>query len=135
MNDAQFLEAFDRSALQPGTFHHRDHVRLVWLALQEAPLLDAIARIRGGLLRLVKKLGAEDRYHDTITCALILIIHDRAKADPCPDWETFAQRNADLLEWNDGALLAPYYRRETLFSDLARCTFVLPDLLQMEVAA
>jgi len=135
MNRQQFLEAFDRSAIEPGTFDHPAHVRVVWSALQEASLLEAMARVRDGLHRLVRKFGAEGKYHDTITCALVLLIHERAVAHPCATWAEFAGQNPDLLEWNDGALLAPYYKQDTLSSDLARQAFVLPDFLPAHAVA
>ncbi len=121
------LDDFDRGAIEPATFDHPAHVRVVWSALQEAPLLAALARVRDGLHRLVRQFGAEGKYHDTITCALVLLIHERAVAQPCATWEEFAARNPELLAWNDGALLAPYYKKDTLASDLARRAFVLPD--------
>jgi hypothetical protein len=42
------------------------------------------------------------------------------------DWEEFAARNPDLLEWKDG-ILGRYYRQETLKSELARSIFLFPD--------
>jgi hypothetical protein len=41
-------------------------------------------------------------------------------------WEEFAAHNRDLLIWK-GGVLGTLYWQETLDSDLARHTFVLPD--------
>jgi hypothetical protein len=43
-------------------------------------------------------------------------------------WAEFSADNQDLLDWNDN-ILKKYYRDETLKSDLARSTFLLPDRL------
>jgi hypothetical protein len=49
-----------------------------------------------------------------------------ARAGGHPDWATFSAANADLLDWKDN-VLKKYYREETLHSDLARTTFLMPD--------
>jgi hypothetical protein len=41
-------------------------------------------------------------------------------------WAEFVDRNADLLDWKDN-ILKSYYRHDTLNSEMARRTFVLPD--------
>ena len=43
------------------------------------------------------------------------------------DWPVFAAANPDLL--SHPAALLPYYRDETLHSELAKRAFVLPDRL------
>lgn len=49
-----------------------------------------------------------------------------ARAGCAQTWETFAERNPDLLIWK-GGVLATLYHPETLDSDFACRTFVLPD--------
>jgi hypothetical protein len=49
-----------------------------------------------------------------------------ARAGRSQTWEEFAEHIPDLLIWK-GGVLATLYRQETLDSDLARHTFVLPD--------
>ncbi len=76
--------------------------------------------------------GKAQLYHETITWAYLLLIRERiARAGSGQEcrvqtWEEFGERNADLLVWKGGVLDA-LYRQETLDSDLARHTFVLPD--------
>jgi hypothetical protein len=127
LNDNQLLTALESGTLVPGTLDHRQHVRAAWCLLERYPLLEALSRMREGLRRFVTKAGAADKYHETITTALMLIIHERTIAQPCATFDEFETANPDLLEWQGGALLAPYYRKETLYSDLARAAFVLPD--------
>lgn len=127
MNDAELLNALDSGTLVPGTLDHRQHIRAAWCLLSRYPLLGAMSRMRDGLRRFVAKVGAEDKYHETITAALLLIIHERAIAQPCESFADFERTNPDLLDWRGGAMLESYYRKETLESELARTTFVLPD--------
>ena len=127
MTDQEFTDAFERCALPNESFHHRDHVRLAWIYLRDQPPLDALARFAASLKRFAAANGNPGLYHETITWAYLLLIRERmARAGRSRTWEEFAERNPDLLIWK-GGVLATLYRQETLDSDLARHTFVLPD--------
>lgn len=127
MKDATFLADFEAGNLSPDSFSHPDHVRAVWCVLNEHSLLEGLRRVRAGLRLLVESAGAHDKYNETITTALVLIIHERMVATPTSTWAEFEAANRDLLEWRDGALLTPYYEDGVLWSDLARRAFIPPD--------
>jgi len=79
------------------------------------------------LKRFAAAQGKKQLYHETITWAYLLLIRERmARAGRAETWEEFARHNPDLLTWK-GGVLATLYRQETLDSDRARHTFVLPD--------
>lgn len=121
------IRRFEDGTLPPAEFHHRDHVRLAWLYLEDEPPLAALTRFTAGLRRFAARIGKPDLYHETITWAYLLLIQERrARAEPGETWEEFAARNPDLLTWKP-SVLESYYREETLASDLARRVFVLPD--------
>lgn len=126
MTDADFLRSFEDRSLPSSSFHHRDHVRLAWLYLRRYPTLEALARFIEGLRRFAAANGRPDLYHETITWAYLLLIHERMARVQAETWEEFAQRNPDLLTWNP-SVLDRYYEKETLGSELARRVFVLPD--------
>jgi hypothetical protein len=130
MNDADFIPEFERCALPENSFRHADHIRLAWLYLRDLPLLEALSRFTSGLRRYAASLGKASRYHETITWAYLLLIHERMRRDPDASWIEFAGRNADLLAWRP-SILDAYYRSGTLESELARSTFVLPDRLEV----
>ena len=125
MDDAAFIAAFEGGTLAPERFRHRDHLRLAWLYLREAPLAGALERFSAGLRRFARAAGKEGLYHETITVAYMALVNERMARDPGLDWEEFARANADLFD--HPAALRVYYRDETLRSDLARAVFVLPD--------
>lgn len=127
MSDSDFLRDFEAVAIAPGSFHHEDHVRMAFLYLQRHDLFDALSRVRVGLKRLVERFGAHDKYHETVTCALVLVIHERMEQRPTEStsWPNFAASNPDLLAWKDGPFF-DYYDAAVLTSDLAKRTFVLP---------
>ena len=128
MTDDEFIARFEDCCLEP--FHHRDHVRIAYLYLCRYPALDAIQRFSSALARFAAAKGKPGLYHETITWAFLLLIRERmARSGRTGAWSDFAARNADLLNWEDN-ILRKYYRKETLASDLARNTFLLPDKLQ-----
>jgi len=132
MTDSLFLEAFEAASLAPEAFHHRDHVRAAWLLLRQATPAEAMGRFGAALRQFARKVGQPGLYHETVTCAYLLLIHERMERGPeSEDFEAFAARNQDLLVWRP-SILDRYYRPETLQSDLARRVFVLPDRLDAE---
>jgi hypothetical protein len=134
MTDDELVRRFEAGTLPESSFRHVDHVHTAWLYLQELPLLEAIARFQTGLREFAARLGKADRYHETITWAYLVLIHERLQRIDCRhNWEQFAAANADLLDWKS-SVLSRYYRGETLRSKLARRVFLLPDNLPDESA-
>lgn len=102
---------------------------MAWYYLQQAPLPDALVRFSRNLRRFAAARGKPNLYHETITTAYMLLINERLDGDArALAWPAFAERNGDLLTWKPSAL-DRYYRPDTLRSDRARRTFVMPDRL------
>jgi hypothetical protein len=127
MTGDQLIKQFEDGRTPPGAFHHADHVRLAFEYLCRYSVLEALERFSDALKRFATAQGKAQLYHETITWAYLLLIHERmARAGCAQTWEEFAKCNPDLLVWK-GGVLTSLYRQETLDSDLARHTFVLPD--------
>lgn len=127
MTDQELVEHFERLTLSPELFSHREHVRLAWIYLRDYLPLAALERFCEGLKRFAASLGKADRYHETISWAYLLLIHERmAKTESADSWEAFAEANGDLLDWRSN-ILKQYYREETLQSELAKKIFLFPD--------
>lgn len=127
MTHQELVERFERLTLPPDLFPHREHVRLAWIYLRHNPPLTALEKFCEGLKRFAASLGRADRYHETISWAYLLLIHERmAKTESADSWEAFVEANGDLLNWETN-VLKNYYREETLKSDLAKRVFLFPD--------
>jgi hypothetical protein len=127
MTGEELIEQFECGATPAETFHHANHVQLAFEYLCRYSAVEALARFSDGLKRFAAAQGKAQLYHETITWAYLLLIRERiARAGCTQTWEEFAARNPDLLIWK-GGVLTMLYRQETLDSDLARHTFVLPD--------
>ena len=102
-------------------------MRLAWAWLERRPLHEVLPLFAAGLRRLAAAAGKPGLYHETITWAFLFLVNERRAAAGEEDWAGFAARNPDLLRWKPSLLEERYYREETLWSEKARRTFVLPD--------
>ncbi len=127
MSDEELIERFENCTLAGEGFHHRDHVRVVWLYLRGNSVPETLGRFSAGLKRFAAANGKPNLYHETITWAYVFLIHERmARNEDEQTWAAFVDGNADLFDWKDN-ILKSYYQEETLGSDMARKAFVLPD--------
>ena len=127
MNDRDFVSAIERCAIAGSDFRHADHIRLAWIYLREHPLIEAIDRFTTSLKRFAAHHGVPEKYHETITWAYLLLIHERLqRGGAAATWDEFRAANADLFAWKP-SILERYYAAATLQSDVARRVFVLPS--------
>src|SRR5262245_42065949 len=49
MTDDEFISQFESCTLANEAFHHRDHIRVVWLYLRRYSVLETLARFSEGL--------------------------------------------------------------------------------------
>jgi hypothetical protein len=127
MSDEEFIRRFNDCTLPAESFHHADHIRLVWLYLDRYSVLETLERFCGGLKRFATANGKARLYHETISWAYVFVIHERVqRLGDSQSWQEFAAANADLFDWQN-SILKSLYQEETLRSELARRVFVLPD--------
>jgi hypothetical protein len=135
MTDRELMERFEDCTLPIECFHHEEHVRVAFLYLSTYPVLDSLERFSVSLRRFAARYGKANLYHETITWAYILLIRERmVRAEQKQTWLEFKTNNADLFD-RQRNILKKYYREETLASDLAKSTFVLPDRMTDAVCA
>lgn len=126
LSDSEFLQQFEDASLDPSLFKHVGHLRGAFLFLQREPMLLAQRHFTQTLQRYAAALGAPDKFHATVTYALLAIMSARQGVQQCANWREFLQKNPDLTQ-DASKLLSQYYHPETLESEQARKTFVLPD--------
>ena len=127
MTDQELIARFEGGSIPATDFHHVDHVRLAFAYLSGYPVLQALQRFCASLRQFAKAQGKENLYHETITWAYLLLIHERMARSAQPlTWKQFASANPDLLTCKNG-VLKKYYAEETLQSDVAKRTFIFPD--------
>lgn len=124
----ELLDRFVDTTLPAAEFHHQQHVQVAWLFVRKHGMPAALSEFTAAIKRFADAKGATGLYHQTITWAFLLLIADRQARNPVESWDEFACANADLLTWKP-SILNRYYSNELLASDLAKRTFLMPDLL------
>lgn len=112
MDDEHFLSGLEACTLPSEQFNHAGHLRLACLYLARHPLDEAIERTCATIRAYATNLGAANKYHATITVALVRLLH--------------AHGPAALIDAR--AMLAQHYTEAALASSAARAAFVPPDL-------
>jgi hypothetical protein len=105
MSDDELVAYFEAGDEPPCGFHHGEHVRVAWVYLRRESMPAALERFRTGLRRFAAAHGKPERYHETITTAYVLLIHERMMRRPVLTWEEFAAAHDDLLAWSPSILL------------------------------
>ena len=126
MSDDDFLSSFHALRLAPADFGHLGHLRLAWLHLQRASLNSAVASVCGGIRAYAAHHGAPDKFHWTVTEALMRLMHAHGAGEQGLDWAAFLARTPALRDTR--ALLAQHYSDALLATPQARAAFVAPDL-------
>lgn len=126
--DEQFLAGFEACALPPEAFNHLGHLRIAWIVLQRYSYPDAVERICGGIQRFAGHLGVPEKYHRTLTEALVRLMAANGAASM--EWETFLAANPALVSDARGEL-ARHYSHDCLNAETARISFVAPDRMPL----
>ncbi|KAJ6633979.1 ADP-ribosylation factor [Pseudolycoriella hygida] len=119
----EFIEKFKKQNVSP--FDHRASLRAIWSYLKtygRKATLDII-------FNDIKANNAN--WNETLTYFWIQIVHYALETmkNPTNDFVGFLLMNPQLL--NESELPLAYYKKETLFSEQAKESFVLPDVKQL----
>ena len=110
-----------------GSFRHREHIHLAYLAVQRHGAHRAVALISAWIRQLAGYQRAPQKFNATVTRAWTEIVaHHMAAAPSATDFASFADRYPALL---DKRLLTRHYTARTLASPAARTGWAEPDLL------
>ena len=130
------IAALEDCTLPLPAFDHCAHVQAGFAYLQRHGFAGGLAAMAEALRRFAAHHGKHGLYHETVTAAFLALIHQRMAEDLAAsgaeialagaralDWERFATAHPDLFAPD---VLARYYSKETLRSNLARHCFLLP---------
>ncbi|HEY0938852.1 MAG TPA: hypothetical protein VGE08_02040 [Steroidobacter sp.] len=125
--DEATMRAFEQGTLDPAQFSHRQHLALAWRYLQRDGFPEGAQQFRYHLQRYVASVGAEGKYHETVTWAYLVLLNEERclRSPPGESFEAMIQRRADLLDHRNGAIMRCYSKSQ-LDSPEARRVFMLP---------
>jgi len=122
-----FVAAFENGSLDPARFDHRTHLAFGWHYLQRDGFPEGAVHFRRHLQNYVARVGAQSKYHETITWAYLVLLNEERclRSSPGESFDTMIQRRPDLLDHRNGAI-ARCYSKAQLDSPEARLVFTLP---------
>ena len=123
MSAAFSLSDFVAGRMSAQGFDHRAHVQAGHALLQEHGFAEAARAYAGAITTMATAAGHPEKFHMTITLALLSAIAERMP-DERADFDTFAEQHPELF---DRGFLLKHYTKERLECPLARRTFLLPD--------
>ena len=121
------MPAFENGSLDPARFNHRLHLSLAWSYLQRDGFPEGALHFRRHLQNYVAKVGAQSKYHETITWAYLVLLNEELclRSPAGESFDAMIQRRPDLLDHRNGPI-ARCYSRAQLDSPEARRVFMLP---------
>ena len=125
MTDADFIRALEDTSLDPAHFNHEGHMRAAWYYNCHFDEATAIDKCCVAINRYATSLGATDKFHRTITVALMKLVRRRMEAANLRTWDQLKAGCPELFTDAYGELLQ-YYDQQTLASAAARHRFVAP---------
>jgi hypothetical protein len=103
-DDDAFLAAFFDCTLPAEEFHHRDHVRLTWLALRRWGAEDGTARVLDGIRRYAAAQGAAQKFDAPLTRRWAARVAEALRgAPPHEPFGAFLARHPRLLDKDSDA--------------------------------
>jgi len=99
MTDDQLIEEFERGTLPPGSFGHREHIRVAWRYLTWFGRDEAERRLLAGLRTFAARAGQPDKFDAALTTAWVTVLADaKATLGPGATVDTLALARPDLLD-------------------------------------
>lgn len=127
--DVDTLSAFESGTLDPARFNHRLHLSLAWTYLQRDGFPEGALHFRRHLRAYVAAVGAQGKYHETITWAYLVLLNEEMtlRSTLGESFDAMIQRRPDLLDHRNGAIARSYSKTQLDMPD-ARRVFLLPTV-------
>ena len=127
---------FENGSLDPAQFNHRLHLELAWRYLQRDGFPEGALNFRRQLQSYVAKVGAQSKYHETITWAYLVLLNEELslRSPAGESFDDMIQRRPDLLDHRNGPI-ARCYSKAQLDSAEARRVFLFPAIAAVTEAS
>jgi len=123
--EREFLRSFEDLTFPSENSHHREHIHLAWLYLQQNDTQQATNRMVESIRRFATVHGAPEKVHATLTYVWVRLVAAALRRSPGLSFSWFTAANPELL---DKDLPHRYYTQAMLDSHEARRQPVDPDL-------
>jgi hypothetical protein len=131
LSDQEFEEQFASCQLNAAIFSHEAHLRLAWIHVSKYGIDNAIENICSQLKAFTQFLGASDKYNETVTIAAIKAVYHFMLKSNTDSFQHFISENP-RLKTNFKDLLSQHYSIDIFNSELAKSSFLEPELLPFD---
>ena len=107
------IDEFESLEFDAEAFDHQAHVYVGWQLVRRYDPTTAALRFTETLKRLVRQLGADGKYNETVSWFFMLLIAERQALQQHDSWPDFRRDNPDLVG-HAGELLSRHYDPERL---------------------
>lgn len=131
LTDQEFETQFINCTLPAAVFTHEAHLRLAWLYLNKYGADKSEELIQDQLKKYVAALGAEGKYHATLTVAAVKVINHFSSRSRHESFKGFI---AEFPQLKTGfrELISSHYGLDIYTSEEARLRYLKPDLLPFQ---
>jgi hypothetical protein len=127
----EVIRGFEVATINRDAWKHAEHLTVALHYLSHHDLETATAKMRGGILKLLRAFGVdltkEMPYHETLT---VFWMHTVAKFNASKNGASMLDKANELVARFDKDYPLRFYSREFLFSEEARARFVEGDLTE-----
>lgn len=127
LTDFDFMNQFEACIFPSSDFTHEAHLRLAWINISKHGLRKAIPQTERLIIAYVNSLGAESKYHATVTIGAVKAVGHFMNLSQSNTFSDFIDKNSALLTDFKG-LLRSHYSFDIFNSEEAKTTFIEPDL-------
>lgn len=128
LSDTEFRIQFENCSLDPRIFDHEAHLRLVWIHIKKFGFQQARINIQNQIQKFVKHVGAEEKYHHTLTVTAIEIVNHFMTKQTSKTFKDFIFEFPELKN-NFKGLIETHYSYDIFKSIKAKSEYLKPDLL------
>jgi len=130
-SDFEFKNQFENCELNPSLFSHEAHLRLAWIHINTYGIDVALSNIPSQIKNFVKRVGAEDKYNETLTLAAIKAVYHFMLKSESNTFKNFI-KEFPRLKNSFRNLIDTHYGFDIFNSELAKSQFLEPDLLPFD---
>ena len=139
MSSESLTERFKRQEIYPNEFNHLAHLKVAWDYIHEYSMVEAREKFHQDIIKLTKVLGAEEKYHRTLTDFFLDYLYQvkwylNHNGTSSESW-ALVEQECSLLIKNAKKLISYYYSDELINSDLARTQYVDADIMPLDRAS
>ncbi len=128
MEEKKIIQQFKAATLEPSLFNHEAHLHLAYLYIQKFGLEKAIDEICQDLKNYVKQVGAENKYHHTLTVAAIQIVNHFMQKSNSNNFHDFIHE-FPRLKTSFKELIQQHYSFDIFQNEMSKEKFLEPDLI------